>query len=147
MLINQISDAKFLIEENRQLKDQQLCKICLDFNASIAFLPCGHLVCCSDCAPAMRKCPICRGHVKGTVKTFMVWTVIKFTFIFFKYDNQKPTNRRRIYSTMAIRKQDNRTNNDLQINVREYRRGKQNGQSRETVKIGYTNNQWSTNKR
>ena len=37
---------------------------------------------------------------------------------------------------MAIRKQDNRTNNDLQINVREYRRGKQNGQSRETGKKG-----------
>jgi len=34
-----------------------------------------------------------------------------------------------------------RTINDLQINVREYLRGKQNGQSRETGKIGYTNNQ------
>jgi len=37
----------------------------------LAFLPCGHLVCCADCAPAMRKCPICRGYVKGTVKTFL----------------------------------------------------------------------------
>ena len=40
-----------------------------------------------------------------------------------------------------LAKQGTRTNNDLQINVREYRRGKQNGQSRETGKIGYTNNQ------
>ncbi|VDI31019.1 baculoviral IAP repeat-containing protein 7/8, partial [Mytilus galloprovincialis] len=49
-----------LIEENRQLRDQRLCKVCLDLEASIAFLPCGHIVCCIDCAPAMRKCPVCR---------------------------------------------------------------------------------------
>ena len=67
-----ISDTEQLVEENRQLKDQRLCKICLDFDATVAFLPCGHLVCCSDCAPAMRKCPICRAYVKGTVKTFLV---------------------------------------------------------------------------
>ena len=67
-----ISDTEQLVEENRQLKDQRLCKICLDFDATVAFLPCGHLVCCSGCAPAMRKCPICRAYVKGTVKTFLV---------------------------------------------------------------------------
>ena len=67
-----ILEAELLIEENRQLKDLRLCKICLELNASIAFLPCGHLVCCADCAPAMMKCPICRECVKGTVKTFLV---------------------------------------------------------------------------
>ncbi|XP_063417961.1 baculoviral IAP repeat-containing protein 7-A-like [Mytilus trossulus] len=67
-----LDDAELLVEENRQLRDQRLCKICLELEASIAFLPCGHLVCCSDCAPAMRKCPICRTYVKGTVKTFLI---------------------------------------------------------------------------
>ncbi|XP_076084119.1 baculoviral IAP repeat-containing protein 3-like isoform X2 [Mytilus galloprovincialis] len=67
-----LDDAELLVEENRQLRDQRLCKICLELDASIAFLPCGHLVCCSDCAPAMRKCPICRTYVKGTVKTFLI---------------------------------------------------------------------------
>ncbi|XP_052096890.1 baculoviral IAP repeat-containing protein 7-A-like isoform X13 [Mytilus californianus] len=76
-LINDLSesnldDAELLVEENRQLRDQRLCKICLEFDATIAFLPCGHLVSCSDCAPALRKCPICRAFVKGTVKTFLV---------------------------------------------------------------------------
>ncbi|CAG2242596.1 unnamed protein product [Mytilus edulis] len=60
-----------LIEENRQLRDQRLCKVCLDLEASIAFLPCGHIACCIDCAPAMRKCPVCRTYVKGTVKTYL----------------------------------------------------------------------------
>ncbi|XP_056015256.1 uncharacterized protein LOC125677307 [Ostrea edulis] len=61
-----------LRHENTSLKDQILCKICMEKNVSIAFLPCGHLACCVDCAPAMRKCPICREFVRGTVKTFLV---------------------------------------------------------------------------
>ncbi|XP_052097148.1 baculoviral IAP repeat-containing protein 7-like isoform X9 [Mytilus californianus] len=64
-------DTENLTEENRQLRDQRLCKVCLDLEASIDFLPCGHIVCCIDCAPAMRKCPVCRTYVKGTVKTYL----------------------------------------------------------------------------
>ncbi|XP_062601944.1 putative inhibitor of apoptosis isoform X9 [Saccostrea cucullata] len=70
--MNEGSDTRSLIEENRKLKDLRLCKICLENEASIAMLPCGHLCCCPDCAPAMRKCPICRQFVKGTVKTWLV---------------------------------------------------------------------------
>ncbi|XP_048769072.2 baculoviral IAP repeat-containing protein 2-like isoform X2 [Ostrea edulis] len=69
---NLFTDTRSLIEENRKLKDLRLCKICLENDASIAMLPCGHLCCCADCAPAMRKCPICRQFVKGTVKTWLV---------------------------------------------------------------------------
>ncbi|XP_061171215.1 uncharacterized protein LOC133180760 isoform X2 [Saccostrea echinata] len=61
-----------LRQENTSLKDQIICKICMEKNVSIAFLPCGHLACCADCAPAMRKCPICREFVRGTVKTYLV---------------------------------------------------------------------------
>ncbi|XP_062571372.1 uncharacterized protein LOC134233424 [Saccostrea cucullata] len=61
-----------LRQENTSLKDQIVCKICMEKNVSIAFLPCGHLACCADCAPAMRKCPICREFVRGTVKTYLV---------------------------------------------------------------------------
>lgn len=63
--------TRSLIEENRQLKDLRMCKICMEKDASIAMLPCGHLCCCTDCAPAMRKCPICRQFVKGTVRTWL----------------------------------------------------------------------------
>ncbi|XP_065928475.1 baculoviral IAP repeat-containing protein 2 [Magallana gigas] len=65
------ADTRSLIEENRQLKDLRMCKICMEKDASIAMLPCGHLCCCADCAPAMRKCPICRQFVKGTVRTWL----------------------------------------------------------------------------
>ncbi|XP_053388415.1 death-associated inhibitor of apoptosis 2-like, partial [Mercenaria mercenaria] len=64
-------DPKAIKAENEQLKEQTLCKVCLDNTVCIVFLPCGHLVTCADCAPAMRKCPICRALVKGTVRTYM----------------------------------------------------------------------------
>ncbi|XP_046572470.1 E3 ubiquitin-protein ligase XIAP-like isoform X2 [Haliotis rubra] len=60
-----------LVEENERLKQQTMCKICLDKEVSIVFLPCGHLVCCVECAPALRKCPMCRANIRGTVKAFM----------------------------------------------------------------------------
>nr|XP_022293847.1 baculoviral IAP repeat-containing protein 7-A-like [Crassostrea virginica]XP_022293848.1 baculoviral IAP repeat-containing protein 7-A-like [Crassostrea virginica] len=63
-------ETQSLIDENRRLRDQRLCRICMEEDVSIAFLPCGHLCCCVHCAPAMRKCPICRSFIKGTVKTF-----------------------------------------------------------------------------
>ena len=66
-----LTDTKSLKEENKQLKQMQVCKICMDKYVSITFLPCGHLVCCEDCAKNMRKCPICRKRIKGQVRTFM----------------------------------------------------------------------------
>ncbi|PVD28235.1 hypothetical protein C0Q70_10822 [Pomacea canaliculata] len=36
--------------------------------ATILFLPCGHLVACAQCAPALRTCAICRQRVSGTVR-------------------------------------------------------------------------------
>ncbi|XP_052060877.1 putative inhibitor of apoptosis [Mytilus californianus] len=60
-----------LEEENQNLKDQQTCKICLDKPISIVFLPCGHMASCANCAPALRRCPICRVFIKGTVKAIM----------------------------------------------------------------------------
>jgi len=65
------ADAKMLEEENFKLKEQRLCKICMDEEVSIVLLPCGHLVSCVKCAPALRNCPICRNGIKGTVRTFM----------------------------------------------------------------------------
>ncbi|KAL3882074.1 hypothetical protein ACJMK2_028447 [Sinanodonta woodiana] len=63
-------DLEKIRREHRELRDATLCKICMENTISVVFLPCGHLVTCPDCAPAMRKCPICRTLIKGTVKTF-----------------------------------------------------------------------------
>lgn len=64
-------DAQILEEENRKLKEAKLCKICMDQDLNIVFLPCGHLISCSKCAANLKECPLCRQMIKGTVRTFL----------------------------------------------------------------------------
>ncbi|KAK3585152.1 hypothetical protein CHS0354_034285 [Potamilus streckersoni] len=64
-------DYESIVEENRVLKDQMTCKICMDAEACIVFLPCSHMMTCPQCAPAFRKCPLCRQLISGTVRAHM----------------------------------------------------------------------------
>ncbi|XP_065225489.1 baculoviral IAP repeat-containing protein 2-like [Planococcus citri] len=64
-------DPQTLEEENRLLKQAKLCKICMDRDVNIVFLPCGHLISCSACAANLPDCPVCRQIIKGTVRTFL----------------------------------------------------------------------------
>uniref|UniRef100_A0A8C5PK55 RING-type E3 ubiquitin transferase n=1 Tax=Leptobrachium leishanense TaxID=445787 RepID=A0A8C5PK55_9ANUR len=58
-------------EQLRQLKDERMCKVCMDKDASIVFVPCGHLVVCTDCSLNLRDCPICRAAIRGFVRAFL----------------------------------------------------------------------------
>uniref|UniRef100_A0A182IX56 RING-type domain-containing protein n=1 Tax=Anopheles atroparvus TaxID=41427 RepID=A0A182IX56_ANOAO len=60
-----------LEEENKRLKDARECKICMSDEVGVVFCPCGHLVSCVQCAPAVIKCPVCRALIKGRVRTFL----------------------------------------------------------------------------
>ncbi|GFO17516.1 baculoviral iap repeat-containing protein 7 [Plakobranchus ocellatus] len=60
-----------LKQTNNDLRLQTVCKICMDKEVAVVFLPCGHLVCCTECAAAMKDCPVCRKPVKGIVRAFM----------------------------------------------------------------------------
>ncbi|XP_060525417.1 baculoviral IAP repeat-containing protein 7-B [Cylas formicarius] len=60
-----------LEEENRILREARLCKICMDAEVGIVFLPCGHLATCVNCAPNLEDCPVCRCAIKATVRTFL----------------------------------------------------------------------------
>ncbi|XP_069109875.1 baculoviral IAP repeat-containing protein 7-like [Argopecten irradians] len=64
-------DIESLANENRELREQKICKVCLDEEASIVFLPCGHLVTCPMCASPLVKCPVCRTYIRGTVKAII----------------------------------------------------------------------------
>ncbi|KAL5010097.1 hypothetical protein ScPMuIL_012402 [Solemya velum] len=65
-------DVKSIIKENQDLKDERLCKICMEEEIGVTFVPCGHLVCCASCASAVSECPMCRQQIEGVVKTY--WT-------------------------------------------------------------------------
>ncbi|XP_059147850.1 uncharacterized protein LOC131935472 [Physella acuta] len=58
-------------EKNNELRQQTVCKICMDKDVAVVFLPCGHLASCTDCAASLDKCPICRNPVKGIVRAFI----------------------------------------------------------------------------
>ncbi|XP_050098585.1 death-associated inhibitor of apoptosis 2 [Anopheles aquasalis] len=62
--------AQRLREENKRLKDARECKICMSDEVGVVFCPCGHLVSCVQCAPAITHCPVCRALITGRVRTF-----------------------------------------------------------------------------
>ncbi|KAJ1079876.1 hypothetical protein NDU88_000108 [Pleurodeles waltl] len=64
-------DAETAEEQLRRLQEERMCKICMDNQVSIVFVPCGHLVVCRECAPSLTQCPICRAPIRGSVRTFM----------------------------------------------------------------------------
>uniref|UniRef100_A0A8W8JKU2 RING-type domain-containing protein n=1 Tax=Magallana gigas TaxID=29159 RepID=A0A8W8JKU2_MAGGI len=65
------SQATKLAEENRQLRQQRVCKICLDADIGVVFLPCGHLCCCQTCASEVPHCPVCRANINSRVSVFI----------------------------------------------------------------------------
>ncbi|XP_059718521.1 baculoviral IAP repeat-containing protein 7 [Haemorhous mexicanus] len=58
-------------EQLRRLQEERMCKVCMDRDVSVVFVPCGHLVACEECALSLRLCPICRAVIQGSVRAFM----------------------------------------------------------------------------
>lgn len=56
--------------DDRRLKNVE-CKICMSDEVGVVFLPCGHLLSCVMCAPAMLTCPLCRQQIQGRIRTFL----------------------------------------------------------------------------
>jgi hypothetical protein len=61
---------------------RQLCAVCLDAEAVVAMVPCGHVCLCEPHAAVLQahckgghcqKCPMCQGESSGTLKIFAGW--------------------------------------------------------------------------
>lgn len=50
------------------------CVVCLERERSVAFVPCGHLSLCTECASQLSECPICRAPRTGLLKVDMAVT-------------------------------------------------------------------------
>lgn len=69
-------DREALQRQVQKLEDAHRCKICLDAEIGIVFLPCGHLVCCPDCAHEIQSkrdslCPVCRRRIESTIRSYL----------------------------------------------------------------------------
>lgn len=54
----------------RQYEPNMLCKICFNKRYSVAFMPCGHVVACTQCAPSSTYCPVCRRDKERMIRVF-----------------------------------------------------------------------------
>ena len=59
-------DKKYNDIEMLQKGDK--CTVCIDNTIDILYLPCEHLVCCSQCTNKLNACPLCRGIISKSVK-------------------------------------------------------------------------------
>eukprot|EP00252_Welwitschia_mirabilis_P021178 TRINITY_DN5352_c0_g1_i1.p1 TRINITY_DN5352_c0_g1~~TRINITY_DN5352_c0_g1_i1.p1 ORF type:complete len:397 (+),score=79.54 TRINITY_DN5352_c0_g1_i1:241-1431(+) len=62
-------------EDPGDVPEGELCVICLGRRRRSAFIPCGHLVCCSACAQRVQrdsnpKCPVCRQSISNSVRIY-----------------------------------------------------------------------------
>ena len=47
------------------------CVICQDGNVSVLLYPCRHVCACSNCAPLLRQCPMCRTAIDRQERVFL----------------------------------------------------------------------------
>lgn len=69
-LFNFMSDEDPL-EKLQRLQREKQCKICMDRDIAIVFIPCAHLVACENCSQALNKCPICCQDITQKIKTYI----------------------------------------------------------------------------
>ncbi|XP_019739512.1 E3 ubiquitin-protein ligase XIAP isoform X1 [Hippocampus comes] len=59
------------LETLRKLQREKQCKVCMDRDTCVVFIPCGHLATCEECSQTLIKCPICCGAITQKVKTYI----------------------------------------------------------------------------
>lgn len=57
-----------LNKELHELRENSLCRVCLDREANAVLMPCAHLVLCSQCTSQLAQCPVCRAPIHYTCK-------------------------------------------------------------------------------
>eukprot|EP00397_Hematodinium_sp_SG-2012_P031806 GEMP01033802.1.p1 GENE.GEMP01033802.1~~GEMP01033802.1.p1 ORF type:complete len:416 (-),score=108.27 GEMP01033802.1:362-1609(-) len=59
-----------LREKLREKEDSRLCKVCYDRPRECSFSPCGHIVCCMQCAKRVDDCPVCCATIKKSQRVY-----------------------------------------------------------------------------
>ena len=54
------------------IQQQNTCKVCIESDMSIVFLPYGHLCCCNECGSnlAFSECPMGRIRITSRIKIY-----------------------------------------------------------------------------
>ena len=57
-------------QELQQLAESRLCKVCMEHEATILFLPCAHILCCEQCSRPLVDCPVCRTRIQQKIRSY-----------------------------------------------------------------------------
>lgn len=61
-----------LAEQQESERQKRLdCAVCLVAPRNVAYVPCGHVACCSECAPKMAQCPLCKEQIRQRIPIFL----------------------------------------------------------------------------
>lgn len=63
-------DTQDMHHELKQLQESRLCKICMEKEATILFMPCAHILCCQKCADNAHECPVCRTEIQSRIRSY-----------------------------------------------------------------------------
>ncbi|KAK7107857.1 hypothetical protein V1264_015700 [Littorina saxatilis] len=66
-----IQRAQRIISENERLKTRQKCKICKQAQVGMIFLPCGHILACTQCGPKTKNCTHCGEVIRATANVYL----------------------------------------------------------------------------
>lgn len=78
--LDEYQEINRIIEESKneyeQLKNPPFsginkCKVCLNSDIEIIFLPCGHVCSCFKCGINLKNCPICREPIKTSTRAYI----------------------------------------------------------------------------
>ncbi|KAL7059859.1 hypothetical protein AAHC03_013864 [Spirometra sp. Aus1] len=56
-----------------QLREALICRVCMDNPINCVFFPCGHTICCKECADRVDQCPVCRKSIELRHPCFLPW--------------------------------------------------------------------------
>lgn len=55
-----LREVNVIQQEESVVSLEDPCKLCCDKAMDCVLVPCGHQMCCSDCAAQLSKCPVCK---------------------------------------------------------------------------------------
>lgn len=55
----------------QNIKDSNICKVCLNEEKQCLFMPCFHCACCKKCAYELNWCPVCRKKITAKINVYM----------------------------------------------------------------------------
>jgi len=61
-----------LAEQHEQERQKRVdCAVCMVAPRAVAYVPCGHVACCSECAPKVSQCPLCKEQIRMRIPVFL----------------------------------------------------------------------------